>query len=342
MRLSAIGDVCHAVATVQAIQQRHPEAKITWIIGKVEATLLVNLTNIEFIIFDKSNGFSAYSNLRKTLQKRHFDILLHMQVALRASIATLFIRAKEKWGFDKKRAKEGQWLFTNKRIKAQINPHVVDGFWGFALALGVDNITVPAWHMPISSKAERWSLELTKNSPYIVISPAASKAERNWLVDGYAAIADHATSKGFNICLSGGQTELEKSLATDICEASNAPINNLMGQTSLPQLLALIKNAKLVLSPDSGPCHMATMVDTSVIGLYAHSNFNRTGPYLSRDNCVSVYEQVLKEQTGNNVLENRWGMRVKGDNLMGRISIQQVKEKFDQIVRNQVTDKIIL
>ncbi|MCF6194807.1 MAG: glycosyltransferase family 9 protein, partial [Kangiellaceae bacterium] len=280
------------------------------------------------------------------LRKRRFDILLHMQVALRASLATLFVRAQEKWGFDKRRAREGQWLFTNKRIKPQINPHVVDGCWGFALALGVDEKITPKWHIPIGAREEMWSLELTKNNPYIVISPAASKAERNWLVDRYAAIAEYATSTGFDIYLSGGQTEKEKSLATDICAASNVSINNLTGQTSLPQLLALIKNAKLVLSPDSGPCHMATMVNTPVIGMYAHSNFDRTGPYLSRDNCVSVYEQALKEQTGKNISQNRWGKRVEGDKLMQLISIGQVKQKFDQIVgnqnRNEITHQIIL
>jgi ADP-heptose:LPS heptosyltransferase len=96
LRLSAIGDVCHAVAAVQAIQLRHPEASITWIIGKIEYKLLEGLAGIEFVIFDKSQGRQAYKKLKSDLNGNEFDVLLHMQVSLRANIAAKFIRAKRK------------------------------------------------------------------------------------------------------------------------------------------------------------------------------------------------------------------------------------------------------
>ena len=70
LRLSAIGDVCHAVATVQAIQNQWPNCKITWVIGKIEAQLLVNLDNIEFIIFDKKAGLKGYRDLYYSLKGR--------------------------------------------------------------------------------------------------------------------------------------------------------------------------------------------------------------------------------------------------------------------------------
>lgn len=152
LRLSAIGDVCHAVSSVQAIQKRFPDAKITWIIGKVELMLLGGLPNVEFIVFDKSQGSQAYRQLRQDLNKRQFDILLHMQVAFRASRAARIIKAKEKWGFDFSRAKEGQWLFTNKKIASQKMPHVAEGFLGFAKAIGVNNDHPLQWKMPIAEK----------------------------------------------------------------------------------------------------------------------------------------------------------------------------------------------
>jgi len=192
LRLSAIGDVCHAVATVQAIQNKHPKAKIIWVIGKVEAILLKNLPNVEFIIFDKKAGLRGYQDLRTKLKGQKFDILLHMQVAFRASLVALCIRAKEKWGFDKSRAKEGQWLFTNHQISPQIEPHVADGFWGFAQAIGVSKDLKPVWNMPLRTQDKDWSSKQTESKPYIVISPAASKAERNWLAERYAAVADYA------------------------------------------------------------------------------------------------------------------------------------------------------
>lgn len=335
VRLSAIGDVCHAVAAVQAIQKRHPQAEITWIIGKIEAQLLMNLPKVKFIVFDKSLGIRGYTDLSKRLEGIKFDILLHMQVALRASLATLFINAKEKWGFDSKRAKEGQWLFTNRKIEPQNQPHVVDGFFGFAQAIGVSKNQLPQWDMPISHADENWCKALTADRPYIVISPAASKQERNWLIQHYAKIADHAVEKGFLVYLSGGPTELEKSLATDIIQECNAPVTDLVGKTSLTQLLSLLRSAELVIAPDSGPAHMATTVGTPVIGLYAHSNPNRTGPYNSRETTVSVYENLLEKQTGKSIEENRWGKRVKGGGLMRLITLESVKENFDKIVSSK-------
>jgi len=333
LRLSAIGDVCHAVATVQAIQTRHPQTKITWIIGKVEALLLQNLPNIEFIIFDKTAGLKGYQDLRKRLSGRSFDILLHMQVAFRASLVALCVRAKEKWGFDKSRAKEGQWLFTNHQITPQFEPHVVDGFWGFAQAIGVSSDLTPVWNMPITNEDRKWCLEQTDSKAYIVISPAASKAERNWLPENYAAIADYAMEKDLKVILSGGSTEMEKRLGENILKASQSSITNLIGKTTLTQLLALLTNAKLVLAPDSGPAHMATTVNTPVIGLYAHSNPKRTGPYHSQDSIASVYESLLIKQTGKTIHENPWGKRVKGENLMKLISVESVIEKFDWLIK---------
>jgi len=339
LRLSAIGDVCHAVAAVQAIQNRHPEAKITWVIGKVEALLLQNLPNIEFIIFDKKAGLKGYQDLRQQLKNREFDILLHMQVAFRASLVALCIRAKEKWGFDQSRAKEGQWLFTNRRIAPQIEPHVVDGFWGFAKAIGVSSDLTPVWKMPIADDDEKWCIEQTGSKAYIVISPAASKAERNWLPENYAAVADYAIKNGLNVILSGGSTEMEEQLGEEILKAilqtTQSSITNLIGKTTLTQLLALLANAKLVLAPDSGPSHMASTVNTPVIGLYAHSNPKRTGPYNSQDTTVSIYESLLIKQTGKTIHENPWGKRVKGENLMKLISVESVIEKFDCLIKEQ-------
>jgi len=336
LRLSAIGDVCHAVAAVQAIQQRWPEAKITWIIGKIEAQLVADLTDIEFIIFDKKTGFKAYQNLWQQLKSRQFDILLHMQVAIRASLATLCVRATEKWGFDRSRAKEGQWLFTNQQIATQQEPHVADGFWGFAQAIGVEQNSAPSWNMPVAESEKLWcSQQLEENKPYIVISPAASKAERNWLAERYAAVADHASKNGYQVVISGGPSQMEAELAKEIITACEQPIIDLVGKTSLPQLLALLAEATLVVAPDSGPAHMATIVNTPVIGLYAHSNPRRTGPYHSFDTTLSVYEELLLEQTGKSITENRWGKRVKGNNLMHLITLKSVIAAFNRVIDSQ-------
>ena len=338
LRLSAIGDVCHAVAMVQSIQRQWPDTQITWVIGKIEASLLQGLEGVEFVIFDKRAGLQGYKDLRQQLKARNFDILLHMQVALRASIASLCIPAKVKIGFDSQRAKEGQWVFTNSKIAAQSQPHVLDGFMGFAKALGLE-ISPPLWNMPITDADHLWASETLNTTqsaeqPIAVICPAASKAERNWHVEGYAQAAEHLYSKGFKVVICGGPTTMEKQLANDIihCRASGNEILNLVGKTSLKQLLAVLKQAQLVIAPDTGPAHMAVTVGTPVIGLYAHSNPKRTGPYLYQQYVVSAYEKSIELQYKKYVSQLPWGTRAKGKDLMSKITIEQVKTMIDQVI----------
>ncbi|WP_196140594.1 glycosyltransferase family 9 protein [Aliikangiella sp. G2MR2-5] len=333
IRFSSIGDVCHAVASVQAIQSRWPQARITWIIGKSEYELVKGLADIEFIVFDKRAGLEAYRSLKQQLLNREFDILLHMQVSIRASLASLCVKARERWGFDRARARELQWLFTNRKIVSQKEPHVADGFLAFAKAIGVSESHSLQWTMPLDMKELTWfDKRFSSLNRYIVICPAASEPERNWPVERYAAVARHAVSKGFEVVLCGGPSELESELGEKIVNLAQQKPLNLIGKTNLRQLLLVLKNAQLLVAPDTGPVHMAVTVDTPVLGLYLHSNPKRTGPYRNREYVVSHYESMLETQTGKSVSELPWGKRVKGSGLMKLISVEQVLAMFDKVI----------
>ena len=106
---------------------------------------------------------------------------------------------------------------------------------------------------------------------------------------------------------------------------------DLVGQTNLKQLLALIKEASLVLAPDTGPTHMATLVGTPVLGLYAHHNPDRTGPYLCRDYAVSVYQELVEQETGKPLAELGWRTRLKDPDAMSKITRERVIAAFDRL-----------
>lgn len=332
LRLSAIGDVCHAVAMVQAIQRQYPKLKITWVIGKVEYQLLKHMDGIEFVIFDKSQGWRSYFKLRSDLAGQQFDVLLHMQVALRATIASLAISAKTRIGFDRARAKEGQWLVTNHSVEPLATPHVLEGFMGFAKVIGVTDLSLK-WNIPVPSIDTEFAKQLIPDDDTtFVICAAASKAERNWLPERYAAVAEHAIAKGFRVLLCGGPAPLEVALADAIEQACSQPLENQVGKTSLTQLLAVLKQASIVLAPDTGPAHMAVTQGTPVIGLYAHSDPGRTGPYTCLDSVVSVYDEVIQSQHAGDI---PWGKRAKGADLMALIPVNAVVSVFDSISQRQ-------
>ncbi|WP_375176738.1 glycosyltransferase family 9 protein [Marinobacter mobilis] len=338
LRLSAIGDTCNAVAAVQAIQRQHPQASITWVIGKAEAALLQGLPGIEFVVFNKKDGLAAFRTLRRHMAGRRFDVLLQMQVALRANLASLCIPAKRRIGYDKARSKELHSLFINERIQPASRPHVLDTFLQFAAALGVP-LAPPAWDIPVADEDQRWARDqLAPNTRgHLVIVPAASARERNWHPERYATVADHAAQNGFSVYLCGGPTELELTLASDImgsCSCNHPPIN-LVGQSSLKQLFALLRAADLVLAPDTGPAHMAVAAGTPVIGLYAHSNPARTGPYSWQNYVVDAYSRLIEQHHGKPADQLPWGQRLKGHELMEHISKEQVCTMFDRVVTEQ-------
>lgn len=329
LRLSAIGDVCHAVSAVQKIQRRWPECKITWIMGKIEAQLFGDLPGIEVIVFDKKQGLKGMKAVWRQLKGQCFDYLLLMQVALRASALSLGIKAKIKLGFSWQRAKEGQWLFTNQKLSATDSTHVLDNFAQFAAYFDCDT-GQPSWHIPVADADTSVLSDLPDK--YVVISPAASKDERNWLTERYAQLADFIHQQGYQVVICGGPTEREKTLAAAIIDKMHQPAINKVGQTSLKQLMLVLRQARLVIAPDSGPAHLATTQGTPVIGLYAHSNPNRTGPYLSLPYTVSVYDEVMEAQSGKKVAQLPWGTRAKGTHLMEKISLERVMAKVEEVL----------
>lgn len=331
LRLSAIGDICHVLPVVRTLQHVWPKTKLTWIIGKLEYQLIGDIPGIEFIIFDKQMGFKAYQNLRAEMRNRKFDLLLHMQMSLRASIAGLLIPAKTKLGFDKTRANDLQWLFTNQRIPFKAKQHVLDSFFEFIEALGIHE-RVMEWNIPIETEIRDSVDSLVPIKPYIVISPCSSMSYRNWSVSGYAAVADYiAQHYSIPVVLTGGPTTIEKEYGEKISAlCAHKPIN-LIGNTNLKQLLAIIEGARGVIAPDSGPAHMATAVSTTVIGLYACTNPDRARPYFSAPYTVNKYPEAVRTKFNKNVDEVPWGTRVRDNGTMDRISINDVCKQIDQL-----------
>lgn len=334
LRLSAIGDVTHVLPAIRTVQQGWPGTRLTWIIGKTEAALVGDIPGIEFIIFEKSRGWAAYLDLRRKLQGRRFDALLNMQVSLRAGLISLLVKAPIKLGYDLARSKNGHRFFNTHRIEASPRQHVLDSFLAFPRALGLTE-TVLEWDIPIPEaaqlKAEEW---LQTDLPVLAINPCSSLRARNWRnwdVQSYARVIQYvARHYGMRTVLTGGPAAQEKGFAEDIVRESGVEVLNLVGHTSLKELLAVLRCAKIVIAPDTGPAHMANAVGTPVIGLYASSNPERTGPYLHRHLTVNMYPEAVKRELQREVTAIRWGKRVRSPEVMSLITLEHVLEKVDQ------------
>ena len=117
-----------------------------------------------------------------------------------------------------------------------------------------------------------------------------------------------------------------------ISRHAQVPVLDLVGRDTLPQLLALLARATVLVTPDSGPAHMATMVDTPVIGLYAATNPARSGPYLSRHWCVNAYDEAALKFRQKPAAVLPWNTKIELPGVMELITVDAVTAKLDELL----------
>jgi heptosyltransferase I len=337
LRLSAIGDTCHVVPLLRTLQRAWPQARFTWLIGRAEARLMVPLLpEVEFITVDKRAGLAGLRALRRGFAGRRFDLLLHLQLSLRASAVAAVVPARRKVGFDRARARELQWLFTDTKIAPREREHVLDSFHGFAEACGVTD-RVLAWDLPLPADAQAYAEALLPDGTRaLVISACSSHTLRNWLPERYAAVAAHAVRHhGLKVILAGGPGPVERAMADAIVAACPEPIVDQVGKDTLPQMLALLARAQALLAPDTGPAHMATMVGTPVVGLYACTNPARSGPYLSRQWCVDAFPRAAAGFRRSTPDALPWATKIEEPGVMALISVEETCNRLDALLASR-------
>ncbi len=328
MRLSALGDATHGVPLVRALRRAWPQVALTWVIGRGEAKLLEGLDGIEFVVFDKKAGLAGLRELRRQMAGRRFDALLNLQLALRAGIASRLVPAARRIGYDRARSKEGHGLFINERIPPG-GHHVLDAFQQFLVPLGLapGGIT---WDLPVPDDAHAWAAQqLPGDTPTLLVSPCSSHPLRNWRPERYAAVADHAAQRGWRVVLCGGRSTLERDTADAILAAMRSPALDLVGKDTLKQLLALLGRATLVMTPDSGPTHMANAMGTAVLGLHACTDAERSGPYSDRRWTVNRYAEAADAFMKRPASSLRWGRRIEFPGVMDLVTVDDALARFE-------------
>ncbi|MGQ4583166.1 glycosyltransferase family 9 protein [Lysobacter sp. F60174L2] len=334
LRLSALGDVTHVVPLVRTLRSAWPGTRLSWVIGKGERRLLEGLQGVELIEYDKKSGLRGMLELRRRLRQDHdlpFDALLQMQVAARANVLSAFIPARIRVGYDRARSKDGHGLFVNRRIPDRPGIHVLDAIGSFCEPLGLRQTEV-VWDLPVPADAREWAAAQwpADGVPTLMVSPCSSHVRRNWHADRYAEVADHAIGRGWRVVLCGGRSELERRTGDAIIAAMRGPALDLIGKDTLKQLPALLERAQLVMTPDSGPMHIANAMGTRVLGLHAASNPARSGPYSDRRYCVDRYDDAARKYLGKPAADIAWGTKIEHDGVMDLVSVDDAIAAFER------------
>jgi heptosyltransferase I len=333
MRLSAIGDVAHTVALVRALQDGLPHAPLCWLVGRVEAAVARLVPGVEIVVVDKKQPLRELWRLRRQFRHRRFDALLHLQVSFRSNLMSLGVPARRRIGFDPARARDAHRWVINETIEPAPAPgeHVIDGFMRFARAVGVKDPR-PRWDIVLPTEDVAWAQQVVpRERRVLAIAVCASRPERDWPTERLVEVVRWAAeSHGLHVALCGGRSEREQERAAAISAQAGRPVANLVGRTTLPQLMALLQRAEVLVSPDSGPAHLATAVGTPVVGLYGVSNVRRSGPYLSQHWCVDKRGEAARILLGRPAESLAWAEHVVGG--MDLIQVDDVRERIEAVL----------
>lgn len=329
VRFSALGDVVMLSAAVRALHEALPEAKITWFTSPLSFSLLQGMAGIHFVVADKPRSLLDYRAFYRRFRERDFDVVLAMQANLRINLLYPALRAPLKIGFDRIRAREGQWLFCNRHIPFH-DDHLVDSFLSF-----VEQLTGQAadaiWDLPIEEADHAWAIDELRHlaKPLVAIHPHASKAERNWLPERYAEVIQKSSG---SIVLTGGDSLAERTLCQQLCAIAPERTLDLCGKTSPKQLAALLGKVDVLIAPDTGSVHIARAMDTPVIGLYAVASPKLTGPYQRTDYCVDRHPQAVRKYLGKDPERLPWNTRVHHPDAMSLIEVDDVLQQLTRVL----------
>jgi heptosyltransferase I len=279
--MSAVGDAVHVLPVINALKRANPATRITWVLQPGAAALVRGHRSVdEIILFDRSRGWRAFAQVREELARRSFDLVINLQVYFKAGIVTSFTRATVKLGFDRARARDFNWLFTNKKIPTRAVQHVQDQYFEFLQALGVSPEPIE-WDLGPWPREREWRDRFASSvtRPIASIVVGTSKPEKDWLPERWADVADALHHDfGMQVVLVGGTSRREVEAARIVSERASSKPRSELG-SGLRRLVSILDSSALVLSPDTGPLHMSVALDRPVVSLMGYTNPKRTGPY---------------------------------------------------------------
>lgn len=325
VRLSAIGDAIQTMPVACALRERFPEAFLAWAVESRAASLLRGHEALDELIelprgWLKSPG--GVWQLRRQLHDLRFDTAIDVQSLTKSAILAWLSGAKQRIGFGNPGGRELSKWFNNQRVDP-ITTHVVDRYIELLRPLGIESPTV-RFQVPQRDEdrdaAERMIGELNLGDGFAMVNPGAGWPSKLWPTDRFAAVATHLYNAWRLPTLVVWAGAAERTMAEQIAGAG--PMVRIAPSTTLPELAALTRRAKLFVGSDTGPLHLAAAVGTPCVGLFGPWPATRHGPYGQRNIALQkmIFEGLARSR------------RTAPPIYMESISTEMVCEACDRIM----------
>lgn len=302
---SSLGDIVMALPALSMLRRSFPQAKITWLIRPELAPIIEGHPHLdEIILFDRKSlakawcrpdAFKKLTDLISRLRRGRFDAVLDLQGLLRTASLAWLSGCKQRFGPVWRR--ELAHHFYTTKIPPRLEwVHVIDYYAKLIEAMGGSDLRVEFVlpEKPAAAASARNLLLQHKidRERYAVIIPGSAQVSKCWPAERFAALADRlALEHGLTVVATGGKSE--SPMIEQIQSLAKHPIANLAGQTSLPELVEVLRRAKLVVSNDTGPGHIAAALGRPLVMMFSWSNPLRVGPY-GRPECIVARDMASR------------------------------------------------
>jgi heptosyltransferase I len=297
IKLSAIGDVIHTLPALTALRRHYPNAKIDWLIEDAAADLVQGHAALsralvwhrrKFVKLLRAGKLSSavrlFLSLLLALRDTRYDLIIDFQALLKSSLWIFLARGRRKAGFGQGMAhSENSHLFLDERIPAvSMEMHALDRGLRLLQALGIPDTQV-LYDLPLGEEEERAAGQILvengirSDQPFVAINPMAKWPTKLWAVERFRELTECLLGKGFQVVFTGSKED--RPVLDEITRTLSSPAVRLDGRTSLKVLAAVYRSARVVVTTDTGPMHLAAAVGTPVVSLFGPTAPWRTGPY---------------------------------------------------------------
>ncbi|MBQ8698872.1 MAG: glycosyltransferase family 9 protein [Schwartzia sp.] len=330
VKLSAIGDVIHALPVSYAIKETFPEARVTWAVEPPARELLVDNPYIDEILLFEKKKFKSFGGFienfgpfRQKLRAGRFDVAVDLQGLGKSAAIAWFSGAPRRLGTCNMRELSDKISTPVRGPHAE--GHIVERYLDVARAVGcrVETVRFP---LAVSEKDGRIARDLLarggvpEGAAYAVLAVGANWPNKRWPASSYAALSDWLYGRKIIPVLVGGGA-VDEGIAADILSNTEIPPVDLIGKTSLKQLAAVLRGARFALGGDTGPVHLAAGLGAPTVMLMGPTDANRNGPYGQPQHAIEVERPC------------RWCWKracPKGIDCLASIPVRTVQDKISE------------
>lgn len=282
IKMSSLGDIIHALPSLYALRKKYPNARITWAVHPAFAGILPGKPWIDEIFLvdrKKIKNISYLLAVRKELHKRHFDLVIDLQMIAKSALISFLSGGKAHIGYQD--AREGSFLVSKPIAGSHKHDHIIEQLLDVMRYLGCSTsaIEFPMKNYEKEMESVKKLLQdADVHTPFVILVPGTRGERKKWPIPYWGELAKSLAEHKIDTLICGAPNEM--AMGEQIMGiAQSGHVKNLMGKTSLMELAALESLAAVHVSCDTGPLHIANAVHTPIVALFGPTLPDRSGPY---------------------------------------------------------------